>query len=256
MRLEELTTPCYVVDEQLLENNLKILRGVAERSGAKILMAQKAFSMFAVYPLIGRYLDGTTASGLYEARLGKEEMGGETHIFSAAYRDDEFSQIANICDHIVFNSFAQFKKFRGLAKGKKLGIRINPECSTQEHGIYNPCAPHSRLGVTLKHFQGECLEGISGLHFHTLCEQNSDALEKTLDAVEEKFGQYLYDLEWINFGGGHHITKDGYDIARLERCIKRFREKYGLTVYLEPGEAIALNAGYLVSTVLDLVDNG
>lgn len=256
MRIEELTTPCYVLDEQHLEDNLKILRGVTERSGAKILMAQKAFSMFAVYPLIGRYLDGTTASGLYEARLGKEEMGGETHIFSAAYREDEFGQIAGLCDHIVFNSFAQFHKFKGLAEGRKLGIRINPECSTQEHGIYNPCAAHSRLGVTLEHFQGECLEGISGLHFHTLCEQNADALEQTLDAVEVKFGKYLSALEWINFGGGHHITKDSYDIARLERCIKRFRKKYGLTVYLEPGEAVALNAGYLVSTVLDIVDNG
>ncbi len=256
MRLEDLTTPCYVVDQQRLEQNLKILRGVAESTGAKILLAQKAFSMFSVYPLIGQYLDGTTASGLYEARLGKEELGGETHVYSAAYREDEFPEIAAVCDHIVFNSFAQFEKYKRLAPGKKLGLRINPECSTQEHAIYDPCAENSRLGIPASQFVGARLEGISGLHFHTLCEQNSDALEQTLDAVEAKFGPYLQEMEWINFGGGHHITKEGYDIARLERGIRRFQKKYGLTVYLEPGEAVALNAGVLVTSVLDVVQNG
>jgi len=198
MRFDRLRTPCYVIDEARLEENLKILRGVADRTGAKILLAQKAFSMFAVYPLISRYLDGTAASGLYEARLGREEMGGETHVFSAAYRADEFPEIAGICDHIVFNSLAQLKKYAGLVAataGRKIGLRINPECSTQGRAIYDPCAPGSRLGVTAKALEGKDLSGVSGLHFHTLCEQNSDAREVTLDAVEERFGLYLQRME-------------------------------------------------------------
>lgn len=256
MRFEELTTPCYVVDEEKLTQNLKILWGVAERTGAKILLAQKAFSMFSVYPLIGKYLDGTAASGLYEARLGREELGGETHVFSAAYREDEFAEIAGLCDHIVFNSLAQLKKFRGLAAGKTLGLRINPEHSTQDHAIYDPCGTFSRLGVTRAQLEGTDLSGVTGLHFHTLCEQNADALEETLDAVEKQFRDILPRMEWINFGGGHHITRPDYDIPRLERCIRRMQEKYGLSVYLEPGEAVALNAGTLVTTVLDVVRNG
>jgi len=256
MRAGELRTPCYVVDEQKLEENLKILRGVSDETGAKILLAQKAFSMFAAYPLIGRYLDGTTASGLFEARLGKEEMGGETHICAAAYREDEFPEIADICDHIVFNSFAQYQKFRDAAGGKALGLRINPEHSTQKHALYDPCARYSRLGATKEQLEGKSLEGLSGLHFHTLCEQNADALEETLDAVEEKFGELLPAMRWINFGGGHHITRPDYDIPRLVNCIRRMRERYGLTVYLEPGEAVALNAGVLITTVLDIVRNG
>ena len=255
MRQEDLLTPCYVVDEGKLEANLRILRGVAERTGAKILLAQKAFSMFSVYPLIGRYLDGSAASGLYEARLGREHLGGETHVFAAAYREDEFPAIASVCDHIVFNSAAQLKKYRDLAPGKKLGLRINPEHSTQRHALYDPCAPGSRLGVTAAALGGADLRGLSGLHFHTLCEQNADALEETLDAVEENFGVYLPRMEWINLGGGHHITRPDYDIPRLERCIARMQRRYGLTVYLEPGEAVALNAGALVSTVLDVVEN-
>lgn len=256
MEFNDLRTPCYVVDEKKIEENLKILRGVSERTGVKILLAQKAFSMFYLYPLIGKYLDGTAASGLYEAKLGREEMGGETHIFSVAYRDDEFEEIAKICDHIVFNSFAQFEKFKNLAQGKKLGLRINPQRSTQEHAIYDPCAEYSRLGITADKFKNASLCGVSGLHFHTLCEQNADALLSTLDAVEEKFHPYLPQMEWINFGGGHHITRQDYDIALLEECILRFQKKYGLVVYLEPGEAIALNAGTLVTTVLDIVHNG
>ena len=256
MRIDDLKTPCYVVDEARLEENLKILKGVKDRTGVKILLAQKAFSMFSVYPLIGYYLDGTTASGLNEAKLGKEEMGGETHVFAAAYRDDEFPEIAAASDHIVFNSLAQFNKFKALAAGKKLGLRINPECSTQEHGIYDPCSPLSRLGITASQLGGTLPDEISGLHFHTLCEQNSDALEATLDVVEDKFGCYLGKLEWINFGGGHHITRADYDIPRLEKCIKRMHDKYGLKVYLEPGEAVALNAGLLMTTILDVVHNG
>ncbi|MED3644904.1 carboxynorspermidine decarboxylase [Caldifermentibacillus hisashii] len=259
MRFEELPTPCYVIDEKLLENNLKILNGVMERTGAKIVLAQKAFSMFKLYPLLAKYLNGTTASGLYEARLGYEEMGKENHVFSPAYRDDEMDEIVLICDHIIFNSFSQLEKFKDkvLKAGKKVGLRINPECSTQDgHAIYDPCSPGSRLGVTVDQFRPELLEGVSGLHFHTLCQQNADDLETTLHAVEENFGQWLPQMEWINFGGGHHITREDYDIPLLEKCIKRMQDTYGLEVYLEPGEAVALNAGYLVTTVLDTIKNG
>ncbi len=251
-------TPCYVIDEAALIRNLEILRDTAQRSGACILLAQKAFSAYTYYPLIARYLDGATASGLFEARLAHEEMKGENHVFSPAYRDEEFDELLDICDHIVFNSFSQWKKYRrkALSHGGSFGIRINPECSTQEHGIYDPCAPGSRLGVTAANFEPEELDGISGLHFHTLCEQNADALKTTLAAVEERFGQYLYKMKWLNFGGGHHITRADYDRELLISEILRIRDKYGVEVYLEPGEAVALNAGYLVSTVQELVDNG
>lgn len=251
-------TPCYIIDEAKLLRNLEILHGVEERTGAKILLAQKAFSCYHFYPLIAQYISGTACSGLYEARLGYECMGKENHVFSAAYREEEFDEILSYCGHIIFNSFTQLERFRDktLAAGKKIGLRINPEHSTQEgHEIYDPCSPKSRLGITLKNFRPELLDGVSGLHFHTLCEQNSDDLETTLNAVEEKFGEFLSKMEWINFGGGHHITREDYDIPRLERCIKRMQEKYGLTVYLEPGEAVALNAGYLVTKVLDVIDN-
>ncbi len=253
-----LPTPCYVIDEKRLTENLRILRGVQERTGAKILLAQKAFSCYHLYPLIGEYLAGTACSGLYEARLGYEEMGKENHVFSAAYRESEIDEIISYCGHIIFNSFSQLDRYRDrvLAAGKKIGLRVNPECSTQEgHEIYDPCSPVSRLGITRKNFRADDLRGVTGLHFHTLCEQNSDDLEKTLDAVEEKFGEFLSGMEWINFGGGHHITCEDYDIPRLERCIRRMQEKYGLEVYLEPGEAVALNAGYLVTQVLDLTEN-
>ena len=253
-----LPTPCYVIDEKRLTENLRILRGVQERTGAKILLAQKAFSCYHLYPLIGEYLAGTACSGLYEARLGYEEMGKENHVFSAAYRESEIDEIISYCGHIIFNSFSQLDRYRDrvLAAGKKIGLRVNPECSTQEgHEIYDPCSPVSRLGITRKNFRADDLRGVTGLHFHTLCEQNSDDLEKTLDAVEEKFGEFLLGMEWINFGGGHHITREDYDIPRLERCIRRMQEKYGLEVYLEPGEAVALNAGYLVTQVLDLTEN-
>jgi carboxynorspermidine decarboxylase len=257
-KLKGLPTPCYVIDEAKLRHNLEILRGVQERTGAKILLAQKAFSCYHVYPMIGEYLAGTACSGLFEARLGYEKMGLENHVFSAAYREGEIDEIISYCGHIIFNSFTQLDRYRDrvLAAGKKIGLRINPEFSTQEgHEIYDPCSPKSRLGITRKNFRTDDLRGVTGLHFHTLCEQNSDDLERTLEAVEEKFGDILPDMEWINFGGGHHITRDDYDIPRLERCIRRMQEKYGLEVWLEPGEAIALNAGYLVTEVLDLTEN-
>lgn len=255
---KKVPTPCYIVDEPALIRNLEILRGVSERTGAKILLAQKAFSCYHLYPMIGQYLAGTACSGLFEAKLGYEEMGKENHVFSAAYRESEIDEIISCCGHIIFNSFTQLDKYRErvLAAGKKIGLRINPEFSTQEgHEIYDPCSPRSRLGITRKSFRDDDLRGVTGLHFHTLCEQNSDDLEATIDAVEEKFGDILHKMEWINFGGGHHITRDDYDIPRLEKCIRRMQEKYGLEVFLEPGEAIALNAGWLVTEVLDLTEN-
>ena len=254
-----LRTPYYLIDEEKLIHNLEILKDVSERAECKILLAQKAFSMFAVYPLIKKYLAGTTASGLYEARLGYEEFGGETHVFSPAYREDEFEEILKYADDIVFNSPLQVKKFASKAKekGKNIGLRINPECSTQgDHAIYDPCAVGSRLGTTLANFDEDILPLLDGLHFHTLCEQNSDDLETTVKAFEEKFGKYLYNMKWLNMGGGHHITRKDYDIERLIRIIKHIRETYDVEVYLEPGEAVVLNAGYLITTVLETVKNG
>lgn len=256
---ENIPTPCFVVEEKLLVKNLEKLKYVTDRTGCHILLAQKCFSMYHTYPLLGRYLSGTTASGLYEAKLGHEYFGGETHIYSAAYREEEMDEILNLCDHIVFNSFSQWNKYKkkAIALGKSCGLRINPRCSTQEgHAIYDPCAPNSRMGITYDNFEFDKLEGISGLHFHTLCEQNSDDLVKTVEAVKEQFGDLLHKMKWINFGGGHHITRKDYDIETLINCIKEMQEVYNLKVYLEPGEAVALNAGFLVSTVLDVIYNG
>lgn len=256
----KLPTPCYIVDERLLIKNLEILDSVQKRTGCKILLAQKGFSMHAVYPLIGKYLKGVTSSSLFEARLGYEKMGKEVHVYAPAYIEEEFDELLKYTDHIVFNSFAQWDRFKARVRsypGKRIecGIRINPEYSEQEHAIYDPCSRYSRLGVTLKNFRPEQLEGIDGLHFHTMCEQNSDTLERTAGAVEEKFGEFIKNMKWLNFGGGHHITRQDYDIETLVRTISRFQEKYGVQVYLEPGEAVALNTGYLVAEVLDIVEN-
>lgn len=263
MKRDELRTPCYVVQEAKIRENLEILRGICEDTGCRILLAQKAFSMYSLYPLIGEYLDGATASGLYEARLGYEEMGKENHIFSPAYREDEMDEILTYCDHIIFNSPAQLRKYREKVKraGRSMGLRINPECSTQEgHAIYDPCAPFSRLGTTEEKFRSgmseEDIASLDGLHFHTLCEQNADDLAKTLDAVEAKFGDVLHEMKWLNFGGGHHITRADYDRELLKECILRMKEKYGLEIYLEPGEAVALNAGLLITEVLEIAENG
>ena len=252
----EAPTPSYIVDEARLTRNLSVLAQVKRETGCRILLAQKAFSMFRFYPLIRVYLDGSTASGLFEARLGREEMGGETHVFSPAYREDEFDELLTYADHIVFNSFDQWKRFgaKALAAGAVCGLRVNPEHSTQDTPIYDPCAPGSRLGVRLADFEPEALDGISGLHFHTLCEQGAEPLAETLDVFEEKFGAYLSQMQWVNFGGGHHITKPGYNLDLLASCIRRMKEKYGLTVYLEPGEAVAYHAGDLAATVLDVVE--
>ena len=265
MKINELKTPCYVIDEGKLTENLKILHHVMQRTGAKILLAQKAFSAFCEYPLIGKYLSGTTASGLYEARLAQEEMGKENHVFCPAYLPEEMDELVKICDHIVFNSVSQFlvhkEKIKEAAAGVSTGLRINPECSTQEgHEIYDPCGTGSRLGLTRAELDkaiqnGFDLSQIDGFHFHTLCEQNSDDLETTLRAVEEKFGKWLFKMNWLNMGGGHHITREDYDIERLISCINHMKETYGLQIYLEPGEAVALNAGYNVTEVLDIVEN-
>lgn len=264
MRMDQIPTPAYVLDEQKLIRNLEILRKVQQEAGCRILLAQKAFSMFAEYPLIGQYLSGTTASGLFEARLGKEEMNQENHVFAPAYKEEEMEEIAEICDHVIFNSFSQLGRHLHACLGKtSIGLRINPECSTQgDHAIYDPCAPGSRLGITEENFRRgteeypELFSHVEGLHFHTLCEQNADDLETTLKAVEEKFGPYLYKMKWLNMGGGHHITREDYQIDRLIRCIRHMKETYDLEIYLEPGEAIALNAGYLVTEVMDMVTNG
>ncbi len=252
-------SPCYIIDEGALIKNLGILDSVRRRTGCRILLAQKAFSMYRLYPLIGKYLDGTSASGLYEARLGFEEMGGEVHAFAPAFSDSDFRELLGYCDHIVFNSFSQWKHFRSLALEHseiEYGLRINPEYSEIGTEIYNPCAANSRMGVTLSNFEPDGLDGISGLHFHTMCEQNSDTLKRTIVKTEEKFAPYLKKMKWINLGGGHHITRPGYDIETLINCIEYVQNKYDALVYLEPGEAIALNAGYLLTTVLDTVHNG
>lgn len=258
--VDKVETPAYVVDEACLLANLQILDGVRKRTGAKILLAQKAFSMYSLYPLIGEYLDGTTASGLYEAKLGKEYMGNrEVHVYAPAFKEKDMQELLAISDHIVFNSPKQWEKWRDQIKQSKrkisCGIRINPEYAEVETDLYNPCIPGSRLGTTLANLQHMDLSGISGLHFHTMCEQDADVLWRTVQIVDEKFGDILKQMQWINFGGGHHITKKGYKMELLEKSIALFKDKYGLQVYLEPGEAVALNAGFLVSEILEIVEN-
>lgn len=258
--ISTLPTPSYLVDQRLLIKNLELLSSVKERTGCKILLAQKAFSMFSVYPLIAKYLDGVTSSGVMEARLGYEEMGKEVHTYAPAFADHEMDDVIRYSNHIVFNSFHQWNKFKDKVKnsGKQIecGLRLNPKYSEIDTDIYNPCFTGSRLGITPEQFQSDQLDGIDGLHFHTMCEQNSDTLERTLKVVDDTFGSYIKQMKWLNFGGGHHITRPDYDIETLIRCIQFAQDTYGVQVYLEPGEAIALNTGYLVSTVLDTIENG
>ncbi|AGL48164.1 carboxynorspermidine decarboxylase [Streptococcus suis] len=259
MRINQVPTPAYVIDEAKLVNNLEILKSVQDRTGCKALLAQKAFSMYATYPLISQYLAGTTASGLYEAKLGREEFGGEVHVFAPAFKDEDLEEILEIADHIVFNSERQLRKHVDKCRAAEVsvGLRINPECSTQgDHALYDPCAAGSRFGVRIDQFSEDLLDLVDGLHFHTLCEQNSDDLKTTLEAVEDKFGPYLHRIKWLNMGGGHHVTREDYDVDLLISSIQHMQETYGLEVYIEPGEAIALNAGYLVTEVLDIVENG
>ncbi|MGL4370717.1 MAG: carboxynorspermidine decarboxylase, partial [Spirochaetota bacterium] len=236
------------------------LKGVKDTTGCRILLAQKAFSMFSLYGQVSRYLDGTCASSPHEARLGREQFGKEVHVFAAGYSEADMDEIIPRADHIVFNSFAQLERFRGKIQNSgrtiDIALRINPEHSEGATAIYDPCQQFSRLGITRKNFQPDKLAGVKGLHFHTLCEQNAEPLARTVTAVEDKFGEFIYGMEYVNFGGGHHITKPGYNIGLLCETICAFKEKYGVQVYLEPGEAVALNTGYLISTVLDVFDNG
>lgn len=256
---EEIVTPAFVVDKGLLRKNLSVLADVKKRTGCKILLALKGFAMFSVFPLIRNTLDGICASSPDEARLGREEFQREVHTFAAAYSQSDIEEIVTLSNHIVFNSFGQWHRFRSIVETApqtiSCGIRVNPEHSEGAVPIYDPCSPGSRLGVRHKEFSGESLDGISGLHFHTLCEQNSDALERTFEVFEQKFGNSLHQMDWVNFGGGHHITRPDYDIDRLCKIINRAKKTYNTDVYLEPGEAVALNTGFLVASVLDIVQS-
>jgi carboxynorspermidine decarboxylase len=251
-------SPAYVVDLGRLRHNLAILDQVQTRSNAKILLALKAFSMWSTFPLIRKTLQGVCASSPWEARLGREEFGREVHSFAAAFKESDVVELLSISNHLVFNSFNQLERFRPLweKSNVSIGLRVNPEHSEGHTAIYDPCAPNSRLGIPVAEFEGRSLAGVKGLHFHTLCEQLFEPLERTARAFEEKFGRYLHGMKWLNLGGGHHITREGYDIDGLVELVKYFREKYAVEVYLEPGEAIAIGTGILVSEVLDLVKNG
>ena len=256
--IARIKTPCYIIDKDILESNLRVLSGVSTKTGCKILLALKGFAMWSTFPLIKKYLQGVCASSLNESKLGKEEFGKEVHTFSPAYSEEDIKEILQYSDYIIFNSIGQWKKYgkRALSCGVKCGLRINPEYSEVKTELYNPCAKNSRLGITLKNLEGKDINGITGLHFHAMCEQNSDTLKRILDVVDKKFGKYIEKMKWINFGGGHHITKSNYDVDLLCETINNFKGRYDIEVYLEPGEAVALNAGVLAATVLDIVDNG
>jgi carboxynorspermidine decarboxylase len=260
---ERVPTPCFVVDEVSIEDNLRILARVQRESGAKVLLALKAFAMFSLAPLVARYLSGTCASGLHEARLGREAFGGELHTFAAAYAEPELREILEISDHVVFNSPSQWARFAPLARaaaarrpGLRFGLRVNPEHSEGQVALYDPCAPFSRLGIVRSQFPENDLAGISGLHFHTLCEQNFAPLERTVAAFEAKFGEFIARMEWVNFGGGHHVTRPDYEVDALIALLRAFSARHGVQLYLEPGEAIAWHAGVLVAEVLDIAWNG
>jgi len=253
-----LQTPYYLLKEEKLEENLKLLEYIQEQSGAKILLALKGFAFTSSFDLVSKYLQGCCASGLYEAKLAYEEFKKEVHTYSPAFKENEIDEILSISNHIIFNSFNQWQKYKekALKADVSIGLRINPEVSASPKEIYNPCGLNSRLGITKKEFKPELLRGVDGFHFHALCEQGSDELELVLNAFEKNFGEYLHELKWINFGGGHHITKDGYHVKKLIKLIKDFKNKYDVKVYLEPGEAVGWESGVLVAKVLDIVDNG
>ena len=257
--LNEAPSPSFVISEDLLENNLQILHRVKTRAGCKILLALKAFAAFSVFPLIRRRLDGVCASGPHEARLGREEFGGEVHVCAPAYTEADIQELLKTSDHISFNSFTQWERFRDLVQRSgrtvKCGLRINPECSASPVPLYDPCAAGSRLGIRRGQFVGRDLDGITGMHFHALCEQDAGALEAVVNAVEKNFGEMISKMKWMNFGGGHHITRQGYDIDRLCRILSEFQSRHPCVVYLEPGEAVAHRAGVLIATVLDVVEN-
>lgn len=255
-----IATPVYLIDETLIKENMRILRYVKDRTGCKILHALKAYATFATFPLMSYYLDGVCASGLNEARIGSEEFKKEVHTFGAAYREKEVDQILKYSDTIIFNSFYQLQKYGDLArkKGVEIGLRVNPGYAEVTTEMYNPCAPCSRLGIVNDVFKKEfpkLKNMVDGLHFHAMCEQNSDVLERILKSFENRYGQYINGLKWVNFGGGHHITRDDYKLERLIKLINHFKKKYKVQVYLEPGEASVLNAGVLISSILDIVTN-
>ncbi len=258
-------SPAFVIDETQLEENCRVLRRVADESGAKVLLALKAFAGWATFPLVSKYLSGVTASGPFEARLGREKFGGEVHCYAPAFSDLDIAETLAVANHVVFNSFTQWQRFRrpcmvaqagrSVENPLDFGIRVNPEHSEVETPLYDPCRPGSRLGVPSSEFAGKDLSGLSGLHFHTLCELDSDALERTVAAFERRWAELIPSLAWVNFGGGHHITRPGYDVDRLIAVVRAFRSRYGVDVYLEPGEAVALNSGVLVASVLDIIHN-
>jgi len=253
--VSRLETPAYVIDLGRLRKNLGVLGDVQARTGCKILLALKGFAMWRVFPIVGEYLAGIAASSPHEARLGREQLGKEVHAYAPAYSDADIAELVTLVDHVVFNSFAQWQRFKSAMGAIACGMRINPQHSEVPVPLYDPCAAGSRLGVTRDQFRTDLMDGLSGLHFHTLCELGSDALERTLAVVEEKFDAELGRVEWVNFGGGHHITRPDYDVERLVRIVSDFRARRGVAVYLEPGEAIAINTGVLVSSVLDIVSN-
>jgi len=263
--IDNIQTPCYICEEELLKKNLMLLEYVQKESGAKIILALKGFSMFSTFELVSKYLKGCTASGLHEARLAREEFAkfnsdAEVHTYSPAYKEEDLKEIAKISNHIVFNSPSQLFKYSDMVKNINpkvhLSLRINPEVSASPKDIYNPCGIYSRLGTTLENFDKKVLDFVDGLNFHALCEQDVDALEEVLVKFEKNFSKYFKNLKYINFGGGHHITKKGYDVEKLIRIIKDFRQKYGVEIYLEPGEAVGWECGYLVASVLDIFKNG
>ena len=258
--LSTLPSPCWLLEEEKLLKNLELISEVKQKSGAKVLLALKGYALWKSFPLIKPYLDGCCASGLHEAKLADETFSKEVHTYSPAFKEEEIVEIAKISHHLVFNSPAQFHQFASKAKGVNpdlsLGMRVNPEYSESPKEIYNPCGLYSRLGTTVANMDETILAQCDGLHFHALCEQDSAALEKVLQNFEEKFGAYIAQMKWINFGGGHHITREGYDTQKLISLIKNFKEKYNVEVYLEPGEAIGWQTGPLITTVLDIVHNG
>lgn len=256
--VSEVDTPVYIVDVGALRRNLAILADVQARAGCKILLALKGFAMWSVFPIVGEYLSGIAASSVAEARLGREQLGKEVHAYAPAYSPADLDEILGLVDHVVFNSFSQWERLgdRVRATGVKAGIRVNPEHSEVEVPLYDPAAPGSRLGVTRAQFRPDLMDGVSGLHFHTLCELGADALQRTLAVFERAFADEIRRVEWVNFGGGHHITRPGYDLDLLVDLVRGFRDRHGVEVYLEPGEAIALGTGVLVASVLDVVHNG
>lgn len=254
-----INTPAYIISESQLEKNLTILKDIKDRTGCKIILAMKAFSAFSTFPLISRYLDGCTASSLHEVKLGHEEFGKEVHVYSPGFKENEIDEIARSVDHIVFNSYSQLHKYKDRVKQInptiEIALRLNPEHSEVTHSLYNPCSPFSRFGITKAEFKPEELEGIDGFLFHTLCGKNSDALERTIATIEKNFGEHLHKVKWIDLGGGHVITQDVYDREKLVTLITNFQKKYNVQVILEPGEAVVIKAGRLVTTVLDIMHN-